>query len=101
MQPRRRAGEIEWQIGIKLRHGATQGRAECFGALSRVRPDDNRAKLRHGCGPEQRHIEAAAVVLLIEWTLHESVRNHPDNRAPWQRLSRVVNPHSASERTLV
>src|SRR5207245_1107160 len=101
MQSRWRAGVIDRQVGVKLRDCAAQGRPECFSALPWVRPDDNGAKLRRGRRPEERNIEAAAVVLLIEWTLHESVRNHPNNRAPRERLSRIENPHPASEGTLV
>ena len=64
-----------------------------------MRPHNNGAKLRRRRRAEERSIEAAAVGLLVEWTLHESVWNHSDNRAPWQRLSRIVYAHSASELT--
>ena len=101
MRTRRRAGEIDRQIRIDLRDGFAQRRTQIFRRLSGVRAHHDGAELRRGLAHQQRHIEAGAVGLAIEWALHQRVGHDADDRAPRLRLRRIEMPHLVAERALL
>ena len=101
MQSRRRSGKINWQVRIDLSDRSTQRDSERVGSLAAARTNNNCAELRGRRRPEQRNKKSGRLSLLIEWTLHQRVRNQTDNRPPRLRLTGIENPDLVTERTLV
>src|SRR5262249_49201526 len=59
------------------------------------------AKSKGRISAQQRSIKTGCVGLLIEWTLHESIRNHADNGPPRLRFTGIINPNASPDRAFV
>src|SRR5262249_28231258 len=101
MKGRRCTRKIDWEISIQLRDRPAQCRAESFCAVAAARPNNDGAKLRYQIASEKGHVESRRLGLLIEWSLHQSVGNDSDNRAPRLGLARIKNADLMTECALI
>src|SRR6476620_824314 len=87
MKPGRRSRKIDWKIAVELRDRSTQHGPKCVRAQTSARSDQNGTKLSNQIAAEKRHVKSCAFGLLIEWALHQGVRNDSNDRAPRLRLT--------------
>src|SRR4029434_2969258 len=86
---------------IELSNCFCQRRTERFRALACARSNEDRTKLSGRRCAKEWHIEAGIIRLLIERTLHQSVRNDTYDRSPRLWLTWVENSDLMSERALI
>src|SRR5438067_8327734 len=96
-----RSGKIDRQIRIKLGDCPAQRRPHRFGALAVTRPNKDGDKLIWQITSEKRHVEAGVVSLLIEWSLHQRVRDYADDCPPGVRPSGIKNANLMTNRALI
>jgi hypothetical protein len=100
VQTRGRAGEVSRQVRIQFGDRLAQDRAHVRGVLSGTRAHHDGAELGGGRGSQQRNVEADAIPLRIEWSLHQHIGRDPDDRAPRLWLDRIETPDLVAERAL-
>src|SRR4029077_12335994 len=97
----RRSRKIDRKIRIELRDRSAQHRPKCVGTQTTARSDQNGTKLSNQIAAEKRHVKSCVFGLLIEWALHQRVRNDSNNRTPRLRLTGIENTDLMTDRALI